>query len=123
MACLVRVNSPAVHRALASNPMMAVTITGHPIDMDVDSAGYGMAESVRPARSAIWMSDRLATEWRGVVIGRAVTGSDSIAGYISRLFTSLSALMPGYFDALPVNQGGAVTGLFTHDGSAVEPGT
>ena len=123
MACLVRVNSPAVQRALASKPMMAMAITGHHIDIDVYSAWYGMVESVRPARAVIRMSGRLAAEWRGVVIGRAVTGSDSIAVDLSRLFTGLSALMPGYFDAPPVTQGGAVTGLILNDAAAGEPGT
>jgi hypothetical protein len=81
MACLVRVNSPAVHRVLASKPMMTVAITGHHIDSDVlCSARYGIVESVW------WMSDHLAAEWRGVLIGRAVTGSDSIAVDLSRLF-------------------------------------
>jgi len=100
MACFVRVNSPAVHKVLTNIPMMIAVMSDHTNGMAVYSGGLEVVESLGDGPVGIRMSDRPAAERRFVDVGQTVTGSDSNAVDLSRLYPRLSAWMTGPFDNL-----------------------
>jgi hypothetical protein len=91
-----------VHRALTSIPMIIVLMSDHPNGFAVHSGGLEAVESLGNRPVGIRMSDRLAAERRFVDVGQTVTGRDSNAVDMSRLYPGVSAWMTRPFDDLSV---------------------